>query len=123
MSTKAHKILIEYDLERRVGNVIPIGGGEPLTTPVFNDLPADVINNVVISAAVGATKLSVASIPIRQVTIYSDLANVGNVLVGNVNPTFPIVPGGAMTIVIDNISKIYFNTAVANIIYYLAERF
>ena len=123
MSTKSHKLLIEYDLERRVGNVIPVGGEGLTSTPVFNDLPEDIINGVIVSGAVGATKLSVASIPIRQVTIYSDLANVGNVLVGNVNPTFPIVPGGAMTIVVNNISKVYFNTAVGNIVYYLGERF
>ena len=118
---KSSKILISYDLERRVGNVIPVGG-EPIGVSTYNDIADDTISGTAIVAA-GATRISVASIPIRRVTVLADAANAGNVLISNINPMFPLVPGAAMTIVVNDISKVWCSGVAGDLLHFLAERF
>ena len=119
---KALALMKNYDLDRRVTNVIPVGAGG-VGTVDFNTLADDVASNNIVILAVGATRFIPASFPCRRITVLADAANAGNVLIGDRNPQFPLIPGAGMTIAINDASQLYFNGAIADILYYLIEKF
>lgn len=119
----SHKVLIDYDLDTRIGNIIPVGGEAIVRSMKYNDLGVDAPGGVIVVAAVGSIPLCPSNFPIRRVLILADVGNAGNVLVGGRNPQFPLLPGAGLTLVIDDLSKVSYNTAIGNIIYWIAEAF
>jgi hypothetical protein len=117
-----NRVLIDYDLETRIGNVIPVDEVGGLVVHSFNQLPNSLKSDVV-GPTGGVTKLVPSSVAIRSVTVLAPLANPLNVGIGGQNALFPLVPGAGFTAVLSDLSQFWVLVPAACVLFYLAEAY
>lgn len=122
---------VAYDLERRITNWIPIQAGIGVDgerkIPTLNDLaitPATYQSgfNAPACAGVGnALRFSTASLRMRSCTVLAAPGNAGNIRIGPTQPLFPLTPGAAYTYNGMELNELYYDGAVGDVAFCIAE--
>jgi hypothetical protein len=117
-----NRVLIDYDLETRIGNVIAIGDVPGTVGHSFNELPTS-LKSGTIGPTGGATKAVPSSVSIREVTVYAPVANPAACGIGGPDALFPIIAGAGFTAVINDLSQLWVLVPAGCFLFYLAEAY